>query len=123
MGDCSICLCELNEESGDIYGLPCSHSFHSDCIGPWANKNNTCPLCRTQIIPVVPLARAAPVGRGYFGEDSGEYSESDSDEEKSIDYGDESDFEEEYALAEGRAVEFYERSFTFRVSSSIVVSI
>ena len=53
--DCSICLdkFKLNEK---CIQLPCSetpHYFHSNCescpgVTPWLEKNNTCPVCRTE---------------------------------------------------------------------------
>jgi E3 ubiquitin-protein ligase RNF115/126 len=26
--------------------LPCLHAFHGDCIDPWKEIHNTCPLCK-----------------------------------------------------------------------------
>ena len=52
---CSICLNEL--ESADMFCLPCSHSFHTECINRWletqANVNAvcTCPECRSVVFP------------------------------------------------------------------------
>ncbi|XP_031269025.1 E3 ubiquitin-protein ligase RDUF1-like [Pistacia vera] len=45
---CVICLEEV------VFGslatrMPCSHVFHSDCIGNWLNQREVCPLCRFQL--------------------------------------------------------------------------
>lgn len=53
--DCSICLDKFKLNDKCIQ-LPCSdtpHYFHSNCescpgILPWLEKNNTCPVCRTE---------------------------------------------------------------------------
>jgi|APGre2960657444_1045066.scaffolds.fasta_scaffold238812_2 hypothetical protein len=52
--DCTICRCSLNEsslynqekciESSIVTGF-CGHSYHSECINPWINKSNNCPIC------------------------------------------------------------------------------
>ncbi len=47
--DCSICLISLNNE---FIKLPCNHKFHDSCIKEWNKKNNTCPLCRSIVIPI-----------------------------------------------------------------------
>eukprot|EP00957_Ditylum_brightwellii_P034911 2645583-Ditylum_brightwellii.AAC.1 len=42
---CTICLLDL--EDGDrIAVLPCDHYFHADCLKPWIQKKNACPLCQ-----------------------------------------------------------------------------
>lgn len=43
--DCSICLSNYIDNDV-IKTLPCNHSFHMQCITPWLNINNICPLCR-----------------------------------------------------------------------------
>ena len=42
-------FCVICQENIDTQGvsLPgCNHSFHSNCIVPWLQKNNECPVCR-----------------------------------------------------------------------------
>ena len=44
---CGICF-----EPGKIKNLSChqEHKFHSFCIEKWREVNNSCPLCRTEIV-------------------------------------------------------------------------
>lgn len=42
---CSICL-----DTSDLIQLHCNHTYHSECIQTWLKTENTCPLCRSQII-------------------------------------------------------------------------
>lgn len=47
---CPICLApneNLNDEK--FLTLPCDHDFHDECILPWLNRTNTCPLCRSEM--------------------------------------------------------------------------
>lgn len=44
--NCSICLDGITEQSQT---LPCSHSFHQNCINEWLNRHNSCPLCRRAV--------------------------------------------------------------------------
>ncbi|KAF6105983.1 ring finger protein 181 [Phyllostomus discolor] len=45
---CPVCLLEFEEEETAIE-MPCHHFFHSNCILPWLNKTNSCPLCRHEL--------------------------------------------------------------------------
>ncbi len=55
---CSICICDLEEEkpttyydippSSQITKLKCGHSFHKQCIETWFEEKNTCPVCRNE---------------------------------------------------------------------------
>lgn len=43
---CSICL--DGYQVGEVLTvLPCSHSFHTDCVSRWVQRCAHCPLCRT----------------------------------------------------------------------------
>ncbi|XP_022151640.1 E3 ubiquitin-protein ligase RNF181-like [Momordica charantia] len=48
LGDCSVCLNEMNGGS-EVIKMPCGHVYHESCILSWLNKNNSCPLCRTKL--------------------------------------------------------------------------
>ncbi|XP_059457510.1 RING-H2 finger protein ATL52-like [Corylus avellana] len=47
--DCSVCLCEF-QENDSLRLLPkCSHAFHLPCIDTWLKSQSSCPLCRSNI--------------------------------------------------------------------------
>ncbi|XP_015069578.1 probable E3 ubiquitin-protein ligase RHB1A [Solanum pennellii] len=46
--NCSICMEEFGIDT-EASQLPCKHFFHNDCIIPWLNRSNTCPLCRYKL--------------------------------------------------------------------------
>ncbi|MBA0843291.1 hypothetical protein Goarm_000493 [Gossypium armourianum] len=46
--DCMICLEEL-EVGFDAFRMPCSHTFHGDCIEKWLRHGHCCPICRFKI--------------------------------------------------------------------------
>ena len=57
--DCTICRQHLNNDS--IYAVDkgirstisrgiCGHKFHDECIKPWLQLNNRCPICSSQYI-------------------------------------------------------------------------
>lgn len=51
--ECGICLEKIRKRQ-KFRALPCTatvfHKFHSGCIDPWLRNNNTCPLCRRDVM-------------------------------------------------------------------------
>ncbi|KAH0458064.1 hypothetical protein IEQ34_013379 [Dendrobium chrysotoxum] len=45
---CAICKDEFSLEER-ANQLPCSHLYHNDCILPWLEIRNTCPVCRYEL--------------------------------------------------------------------------
>ena len=53
IGQCAICQ-ESILIGHTFKRLPCSdtvnHCFHSECINPWIQSHNTCPICRATVL-------------------------------------------------------------------------
>mmetsp|Transcript_13201 Transcript_13201/g.22389 ORF Transcript_13201/g.22389 Transcript_13201/m.22389 type:complete len:119 (-) Transcript_13201:67-423(-) len=45
---CSVCITDFQLSQKGLF-LPCGHIFHPDCIKPWLQDHNTCPVCRTEL--------------------------------------------------------------------------
>ncbi|CAI9276789.1 unnamed protein product [Lactuca saligna] len=43
-----VCKDEISIEE-KVTELPCRHHYHGDCILPWLNIRNTCPVCRFEL--------------------------------------------------------------------------
>ncbi|KAL6661938.1 hypothetical protein ACP70R_001322 [Stipagrostis hirtigluma subsp. patula] len=48
MEQCVICRVEF-EEGESLVGLPCKHSYHSECINQWLQLNKVCPMCSSEV--------------------------------------------------------------------------
>nr|XP_057903548.1 E3 ubiquitin-protein ligase RNF115-like [Doryrhamphus excisus] len=64
--ECTICREEYS--SGEsVRKLPCLHYFHSECIVPWLELHDTCPVCRKSLDGIdnsfLPHASQSPEGR------------------------------------------------------------
>ena len=46
--DCSVCQDRFQDKE-KASCLPCLHLFHKDCIEPWLQLHNACPVCRKPI--------------------------------------------------------------------------
>ena len=45
---CAVCKDEFNIGE-ECLSMPCNHNFHKDCIIPWLNERNSCPICRYEL--------------------------------------------------------------------------
>jgi hypothetical protein len=45
---CTVCQ-DLVEQGAVTLSMPCGHLFHKDCLMPWLQEHNTCPVCRCEI--------------------------------------------------------------------------
>lgn len=60
---CIVCLGELRASDNDVAAspiartsvadeetiahlLPCAHNLHNECLKPWVERANSCPICR-----------------------------------------------------------------------------
>ena len=46
--NCSICM-EQFQDNETVVQLECNHLFHKNCIDPWKEANEKCPLCKTDM--------------------------------------------------------------------------
>ncbi|XP_077470601.1 E3 ubiquitin-protein ligase RNF126-like isoform X2 [Stigmatopora argus] len=46
--ECPVCKEDYGVEE-NVRQLPCNHMFHNDCIVPWLEQHDTCPVCRKSL--------------------------------------------------------------------------
>jgi len=59
--DCAVCK-DGFEVTQDTIALPCTHSFHDECILPWIKSSGTCPVCRFELVPQPKHNHGGPAG-------------------------------------------------------------
>jgi hypothetical protein len=45
---CTVCVDPIAMLTKGMF-MPCGHIFHPECLKPWLDTNNTCPVCRFEL--------------------------------------------------------------------------
>ncbi|KAL1189870.1 RING-H2 finger protein ATL39 [Cardamine amara subsp. amara] len=53
--ECVVCLNEFRDNETLRLVPPCVHVFHADCVDIWLSYRSTCPICRTDVVPLSSL--------------------------------------------------------------------
>ncbi|OWM63122.1 E3 ubiquitin-protein ligase RING1 [Punica granatum] len=48
MNQCAVCQDDF-EKDMEVKQMPCKHIYHSDCLLPWLELHNSCPVCRHEL--------------------------------------------------------------------------
>ncbi|XP_010461879.1 PREDICTED: E3 ubiquitin-protein ligase RING1-like [Camelina sativa] len=48
MNQCAVCMDEF-EDGIEAKQMPCKHVYHHDCLLPWLQLHNSCPVCRHEL--------------------------------------------------------------------------
>jgi len=44
-------ICQDDYKKGDaLHTLPCKHQMHKECLKTWLDTNNSCPMCRHELM-------------------------------------------------------------------------
>jgi E3 ubiquitin-protein ligase RNF115/126 len=45
---CTVCCENIQLDTKGMF-MPCGHVYHPDCLTPWLETNNSCPVCRFEL--------------------------------------------------------------------------
>ena len=45
---CTICVEQIKLGNKGMF-MPCGHIYHPDCLVPWLENSNSCPVCRYEL--------------------------------------------------------------------------
>lgn len=48
LAQCAVCKDDFETETV-VKQMPCKHVYHEDCILPWLELHNSCPVCRYEL--------------------------------------------------------------------------
>ncbi|CAH8390851.1 unnamed protein product [Eruca vesicaria subsp. sativa] len=48
INQCVVCMDEFENGVG-VNGMPCRHVYNHDCLIPWLQMHNSCPVCRHEL--------------------------------------------------------------------------